>query len=757
MKKIIPLKKKENLSPFFIIANLFSVIILFLLPYYLFEGRLFLGGDDTRFYYAYPKEVLNSLALYSWNNISSLPYYIPNHYWLPFLVVVSMLEELFVSKVYLFYFLFSLLQVLGFIFFQKFIREVIGKENIISFISALIYILSPITITTLSFFLSPIWSIALAPIVGYYFVRYIQFGNNKDLIKVTIWSFFLSFVYYSIPWILGFVFPLICGLIFLIIFVDNPLKKFLKRTIIFCFIIISSQLFWILSFIGSITTRGSISLGEKIVSKSLSESFKDTIVTTASDNIIYPLLTFYHRQIAFDFEWQLMHIFSNYFDQVLLLGIIFILVLFLGFVKYNQSLNKNEKKIFIFFSVSFIVVLYFFTVNIGFLKDLFLLFGNIPGFVVFRNFTDKFAISYVFFYSTLLALCFYIIKKSYKFYNLILLVSIIVILINFLPVKQIVNSPLWKTKNIYTSANLPEEYLSFTKNVELSIPDTANIISFPQNLAAYSIITEENTKNAYVGTSPFKFFTGINDLTGSGSYSEYISSEIQRLIIKEDYEGLLELLSQINTGYVMVTNNVPQEVKNSYLYERKYLKLQNEKLIKSISDKEIIRSTKSNYVIYKLKNSPSVIESDANLSYRKISPIHYELIVKGLNSNKNLRFQETYHPGWKLYLSKSSDKKAKDFFYEVSFLFKKPIFNSSHDFINPYGNQWTIAPQEIKIKLDESNYKTNKDGSVDITLDLYFLPQMYFYLGVVLTVTFLSVGALYFFVEKKNETNKKDN
>jgi hypothetical protein len=119
---------KINQPFLFIALNLFIILLFFYLPYYLFDGRLFLGGDDTRFHYAYPREVLNSLSIYSWNNISSLPLYLPNHHSIPFLYTASLLAGIINSKVHLFYFLFSLPLVLGFIFFQKLIRELLGKE-----------------------------------------------------------------------------------------------------------------------------------------------------------------------------------------------------------------------------------------------------------------------------------------------------------------------------------------------------------------------------------------------------------------------------------------------------------------------------------------------------------------------------------------------------------------------------------------------------------------------------------------------------
>lgn len=745
----------KYIKPSIVIAfvNITVVALLFLLPYYLFGGRLFLGGDDTRLYYAYPEKVLISLNLFSWNNISSLPSYIPNHHAIPFFLVAWFLELLISSKVHLFYFLFSLLQVISFIYFQKFIRELVGKEYSVSIIASLLYILSPITLVSMSFFLTPVWVTALFPVVAYYYLSFIHRGKVTDIIKVVLWSLFFSIAYFALPWVAGLLLPLFFGLVFFSIFVKRPQKSWLRKTFVFGLFIVFSQVFWIVPFLASISYHSS-GLGERVSSKDLLDSFAPTVLATATDNIIYPLLTFYHRQIAIDFNLQLRNAFTAYYDYVLPLSIIFIIVLFLGILKYKQALKDDKiQKAFIFFFASFIVALYLFTVNIGFLKDIFLLFGYIPGFAVFRNFTDKFALGYIFVYSSFLALCLYVVKKSISQYKLLFTITVMVVLINFIPVKTVISSPLWTTKSIYTTVTLPQEYLSFAEKVKLSVPNTSNIIQFPQNIAAYSVIVEGNGKNAYIGVSPLKFFTGVNDLTGGFSYPPPISKKIKDLIVKKDYKGLLDILEQINTGYLIATYNIPDEINKSYLFDSAYLPFQNKNLIHAIVDRELVRSNNGSYVLFKLKNSPHLFKSSAEISYKKINPVKYEIKISNLKGKKDLLFFETYHPGWKLYTTKGTE--SNSLFSNVTDVFKfiqMPIYDNSHNELVPYGNKWTIDSSEVKNKTSQVFYESNKDGTINMKMTLYFLPQVYFYLGMVITVLCLSIGGLFLFI-KKNDFN----
>ena len=75
----------------------------------------------------------------------------------------------------------------------------------------------------------------------------------------------------------------------------------------------------------------------------------------------------------------------------------------------------------------------------------------------------------------------------------------------------------------------------------------------------------------------------------------------------------------------------------------------------------------------------------------------------------------------------------------ISYLWLKPIFDSAHQLVNGYANGWTIDPNYIKQNFDPSYYKENPDGSIDIELTLYYKPQSYFYLGLIVSGTTLLV------------------
>ena len=94
---------------------------------------------------------------------------------------------------------------------------------------------------------------------------------------------------------------------------------------------------------------------------------------------------------------------------------------------------------------------------------------------------------------------------------------------------------------------------------------------------------------------------------------------------------------------------------------------------------------------------------------------------------------------------------------ELSYLWKQPVFEDSHKLVYDYANQWTIDPEYIKANFDKSMYKENPDGSIDLELTLYFKPQSYFYLGIIIsgTTLILCLGYLgYTFYRKRKQGSR---
>ncbi|HUQ85184.1 MAG TPA: hypothetical protein VM077_02570 [Candidatus Limnocylindrales bacterium] len=732
-----------------------TIAVLISLPYYIFEGKLFIGGDDTRLLYVYPWEWINNIAFFSWFHFSAIGTNNPNQALLPFLSIWSILSFFIHSKVVLDYFSFSLPLIIGFIFFQKLIKEMIevnkDEYRFTFYFGSLIYILSPIiAINQLSIFLYSAWLIGLLPIITYYFIKYLKTNKFIFVLKNVLWCIFLSFALSTIPWLLGFILPIIIALLSLFtLFSKKDHLYFLKQSTIFFGTTILSQSFWLLSFIINIFSSSRNSFIANVLSSQTKDTFAPTVIATATGNIFYPLLNLFHRQISFDFGWQLKNIFLTFYDNAIIVYTIPTFILFIGLFNYKEWLNKHERKYFLLFFTAFLFSLFFFTVNIGPLRELFIVLGKLPGFVMFRNFYDKFALGYIFIYAIILSFVMIVLVRKYKnktktIYSLIILS----IMINFIPIKQLIVRPIWTTNNTYANITIPDEYFTFIKNTKANVPYSANMLSLPFNIAGYTIIKDSKSDNTFAGRSPLQLFTGINDFSGNLSFSANDSEKFNQHITQRNYIDLNNFLKARNIGYVFITKNIPDDIKKSYLFDPKILHNQDQKLIDAITGDKITESKNGNYILYKTKHATSLFYPK-NVEFKKINPVKYHIEIKGLTKKQNLYFAESFSTGWNLYPRSYKNKDINP----LLLTWERSIAKNTHTSTDVYTNKWVIDPEKVIKEIPSSSYRKNPDGTLNVSLTMYFKPQNNFYFGALITLITLLFCMLWLYIIKfkKNE------
>lgn len=180
--------------------------------------------------------------------------------------------------------------------------------------------------------------------------------------------------------------------------------------------------------------------------------------------------------------------------------------------------------------------------------------------------------------------------------------------------------------------------------------------------------------------------------------------------------------------------------------------------------------------VYQIPNEylKSFMTSDGNqtsLFFKKENDEKFRVFIT-TKSLFNLTVLTNYNTNWQLYLAKNPTNswcKPLAFFDktnttecihssksivgdELSYFINKPIFDSSHKMVNDFANGWTIDPEYIKRYYPQEYYKQNPDGSISIELILYFKPQSYFYLGLLITcITIMSCLAYLSYYEFRRE------
>lgn len=156
-------------------------------------------------------------------------------------------------------------------------------------------------------------------------------------------------------------------------------------------------------------------------------------------------------------------------------------------------------------------------------------------------------------------------------------------------------------------------------------------------------------------------------------------------------------------------------------------------------------------------------ENTPVIKIQKVNPTKYIVNLKEAKQPFVLIFLESYQRGWKAYIN--ADKvpcvPAKSYnnikvtecmqylrLFDSNDLirpFKPSVPESSHFLVNGYANGWYIDPKKLDLV-----------GDGEFSLTLYYEPQTYYYIGLIISLTTLLICVLYLTKEKFSRPRYKE-
>jgi hypothetical protein len=111
------------------------------------------------------------------------------------------------------------------------------------------------------------------------------------------------------------------------------------------------------------------------------------------------------------------------------------------------------------------------------------------------------------------------------------------------------------------------------------------------------------------------------------------------------------------------------------------------------------------------------------------NPTEYTVQLSNISAPVFVNFSDNFDPNWKIRIGAFAWDKVfgKNYFLPDGF----------HSESDAMLNSFYIDPNYIRQNLPSSAYKVNPDGSIDLDLTIYFKPQSYFYLGLIISGTAL--------------------
>jgi hypothetical protein len=257
--------------------------------------------------------------------------------------------------------------------------------------------------------------------------------------------------------------------------------------------------------------------------------------------------------------------------------------------------------------------------------------------------------------------------------------------------------------------------------------------------------------------------------------------EIQIRLLNKSYAN--HLLNVLSVKYIFIPLREPVNDDDPFFFkskERNYYEDQLNKILFlhkiDIGTKELVVYENYGYRqhIYITNNQESIYSTGSGqvskdqeyktIDYKFINPTQYKFTVKNVVGSFYLNFSEAFHPDWRIRIG--------DFnWWDVLFSKNYFIDNKNHLRNDALLNSYILNPKSIcpprglvavGAKRRDNGCTKNMDGSYDIEGTLYFAPQSYLYLGLIVSgsTLVLVVGYLIFElgkgIQKRTRNRDKD-
>lgn len=512
--------------------------------------------------------------------------------------------------------------------------------------------------------------------------------------------------------------------LFSMIIEKTKIFSVIKSLSILLLALISSNVFWILSFVNSLMQLTNLS------SETLQDLDNSVLLSVSKASVLNILFG--------KAEWQLYLMNTSYYINIFYL--IFFILISIFFI---IAIIKYEKNRFVLLSLSMTLFSIFIAKGPRepFGNIFMWLYHNLFGFQVFRRPISKYHAIFLLFYFTLslVGIMISTIKFSKKKFSLFVVtpISLILFYIVIIFIKTFTLTPF----------NIPSYYNDANKYL---IADKVRKVLILPGIHGLQPTYDNSINNLYASDMLssiwyFPFDTPV-DASFATDYQKKIINPIMSKI--KEGEDICDLTKKAGISHIMLRHDLSADNPFEDMPKNLSIILNRNRLLKE--KKDFYNHEGKGFTIYKVDSKclSNLIQisgaTNTSVDYQIINPVKIKIFIKGLRDKRVLTFLNNFQQTWKLYISKYNDV----FFLkneplstntypkiptliegdEFKYLFEKPLFNESHKISKNWVNQWTVDSESIS-KHYQGYYQKNPDGSINVQLILYFESQNYFYIG----------------------------
>ncbi len=714
------MKKSQNLF-FYSLVAVVALIHVYAYRVWLFSSGILSQGDWILSLSNYSKSLLSLPIIWKSYAIGSIdltpPFYV-------FLLLEGLLANLGLSYGYIERITFMWPIALFTIPFSYLFIKSFTRNRIAAFVGAVVYAYNTYFLIIQTGHLTLMVGFALAPLVFLLFSLMLEKKSFFYAVLAGLIAFIISFYEFRAFYLIT-VISLFYYLYYIFFISDTRIVTTLKDTFIRAItpvvIVAMLNIYWILPYLFATVSIDGAVFNRDLFGKEFFNISKGSTLFHPfwTGDRYYPFIT-----QAIPFYFYLLPIFA-----------------FLGLF-----LNRKNKKV-IFYGLLSLIGIFLTKQNNAPFPDVYLwLYSHIPGFGAFRE-ASKFYFIVALGYSVLIGVFVDWIWSNWKTAYLQKAKYFIVVLIVGLSVLNLKPLILGTYGTLFVERTMPEEYTAFNQEIDKQ-NDFFRTLWIPSD-SRWGTNTDLHPKvsQANMVSGIWKDFSDPQKYTSLGNQfidfyqleeSEQLLSttSIKYVIVpKEDIandDNFFELFGKPRSEYIQMLDDV------EYLNK---LNLSNDSLV-------VYENTTYRPHFYITEKKESIKENIPfkTVAFSKKSNSQYTVTVNNATQPFYLNFTDSYHPDWRI---KVGEFNWYAMLQEDNYLLSDSIHTKSEAKLNSF----SIDPKAIKQQMSSDQYTVNEDGSIDFTMTLYFTPQTYSYLGIIISgsVALLLFGYIIFNVYKRYE------
>jgi len=689
------------------------------------QGNLyFMGGDDMRVYYLYPKQYIENILLniVTDNSIGGGNMgYQPATHPLPLVLLMLLVKTIVPANTQ--FVMYGLNWALAFVFFYLLTGFWISNQSRVNLgiriIASLFYVFSPFFLRTF-YWHQMIVMFLLAAIPGtlYFFIKSIRQHNLLYVISASLVFSILSTNLSSLPWTIP---VLITSIPLLLVEFWRAKKVFFLHSLLFGISYGLLNISWLYHLV--YLSFNNTGLTNALGTFSSEDFIKANIAGIRGTSTLFSPLNGVVNQLVQGLARNL--------TLVSYINLLFIALIVSASAFIHREKNAVLTTGFILSLLGLLVSWYLMTPNFGdWGPELFVWLSlHVPFFTMFRNMFDKFALPLAVYYALALAISLSILsgKFTHKILHATLGVGLLAtIIVNAWPLFKV------RTEHVGVQAKLSGTFNDDFNNLAAYVSNLANpsrILWLPLNFPSFVNVEDKYYPGHYYsGPSLLRILSKRQDYAGQFSFitstNIAIGESIPPMLRDKKYTEFGRLVQRLNARYVILDKQHLPESMTSYLYggeSRVLLAWQTDEFINGLLGKKL-QDFGTRYTLYEINpryNNDRIYLTDdydvfpsilPNVDYEKISDSLYKIRLTNLAQAQKLVFLDTYYRDWTLYLEGSQLKAYR---------------KGENVPVQGFANGWEIDPNDIKRDFSEAYYSTNSDGSINLSATLYFEPEKF--------------------------------